>query len=168
MKDRSRSRGKFANSYEREAFKLLRRLAASHASLQTAPAQGGSRASVSPVTEDIELRALNICHNYHLSQREGEAVRFLIEGLTNKEIAARMGISPDTVKVFLQLAMKKMEVSSRSEIMSKFIHLKESNESDIGAGTETSRTVHRPIPNSQGNVAKIRLTPLKERPRCAP
>src|SRR5207253_3714114 len=68
MKDRSRSRGKFANSYEREAFKLLRRLAASHASLQTAPAQGGSRASVSPVTEDIELRALNICHNYHLSQ----------------------------------------------------------------------------------------------------
>src|SRR5207253_5812559 len=85
MKDRSRSRGKFANSYEREAFKLLRRLAASHASLQTAPAQGGSRASVSPVTEDIELRALNICHNYHLSQREGEAVRFLIEGLRSEE-----------------------------------------------------------------------------------
>jgi len=140
MKDRSRSRGKFANSYEREAFKLLRRLAASHASLQTAPAQGGSRASVSPVTEDIELRALNICHNYHLSQREGEAVRFLIEGLANKEIAARMGVSPDTVKVFLRIAMMKMGVSSRSGIMSKFIHVKES---DAGPGTETSRTVHR-------------------------
>ena len=159
MEDGSRTRGEFANDYKREAFELLLRLAASHVSLQTA---------VAHATEDIELRALNICHKYHLSQREGETVRFLIEGLTNKEIAARMGISPDTVKVFLQLAMKKMEVSSRSEIMSKFIHLKESNESDIGAGTETSRTVHRPIPNSQGNVAKIRLTPLKERPRCAP
>ena len=78
-------------------------------------------------TEDFELRALNFCHKYHLSQREGEAVRFLIEGLTNKEIAARMGISPDTVKVFLRLAMMKMEVSSRSGIMSKFIHLKESD-----------------------------------------
>jgi len=159
MEDGSRTRGEFANDYKREAFELLLRLAASHVSLQTA---------VAHATEDIELRALNICDKYHLTQREGETVRFLIEGLTNKEIAARMGISPDTVKVFLQLAMKKMEVSSRSEIMSKFIHLKESNESDIGAGTETSRTVHRPIPNSQGNVAKIRLTPLKERPRCAP
>ncbi|PYU27023.1 MAG: hypothetical protein DMG30_00465 [Acidobacteria bacterium] len=85
---------------------------------------------------------LNICHNYHLSRREGETVRFLIEGLTNKEIAARMGISPDTVKVFLRLAMMKMGVSSRTGIMSKFIHLKES---DSGLGTETSRTVHRPI-----------------------
>ena len=115
MKDRSRSRGKFANSYEREAFELLLRLAAS-ASPQTAVAQGGSGATVrrSPVTEDIEVRALKFCQNYHLSQREGETVRFLIEGLTNKEIAARMGISPDTVKVFLRLAMMKMGVSSRS------------------------------------------------------
>jgi len=134
MKDGSSTRGEFANDYKREAFELLLLLAASHVSLQTA---------VAHATEDIELRALNICHKYHLSQREGETVRFLIEGLTNKEIAARMGISPDTVKVFLQLAMKKMEVSSRSEIMSKFIHLKES---DTGPGTETSRTVHRPIP----------------------
>ena len=131
MKDRSRTRRKFTNFYKREAFELLLRLAASSASPQTAVAQGGPEAT--------ELRALNICHNYHLSQREGEAVRFLIEGLANKEIAARMGISPDTVKVFLRLAMMKMGVSSRSGIMSKFIHVKES---DAGPGTETSRTVH--------------------------
>jgi len=65
-----------------------------------------------------------ICDKYHLSQREGEAVRFLVEGLASKEIAARMQISPNTVKVFLRLAMMKMGVSSRSGIMSKFIHLK--------------------------------------------
>jgi len=135
MKDRSRTRRKFTNFYKREAFELLLRLAASSASPQTAVAQGGPEAT--------ELRALNICHNYHLSQREGETVRFLIEGLANKEIAARMGISPDTVKVFLRLAMMKMGVSSRSGIMSKFIHLKES---DTGPGTETSRTVHDQSP----------------------
>jgi len=67
---------------------------------------------------------LKICHQYHLSQREGEAVRLLVRGLANKEIAARMKISPNTLKVFLRLAMMKMGVSSRSEIMSNFIHLK--------------------------------------------
>src|SRR5207253_9278808 len=132
----SRTGGKFANSYEREAFELLLHLAAS---AQAAVAQGGSRATVRRSTE---VRTLNFCQNYHLSQREGETVRFLIKGLTNKEIAARMGISPDTVKVFLRLAMMKLGVSSRYGIMSKFIHLKES---DSGLGTETSRTVHRPI-----------------------
>ncbi len=64
---------------------------------------------------------LKICHQYHLSQREGEAVRLLVRGLANKEIATRMKISPNTVKVFLRLAMMKMDVSSRSEIMSRFI-----------------------------------------------
>jgi DNA-binding CsgD family transcriptional regulator len=67
---------------------------------------------------------LKICHQYHLSQREQETVRLLVEGLSSKEIAARMKISPNTVKAFLRLAMMKMGVSSRSEIMSKFIHLK--------------------------------------------
>jgi DNA-binding CsgD family transcriptional regulator len=65
-----------------------------------------------------------ICHQYHLSPRVEEAVRLLVHGLASKEIAARMDISPNTVKVFLRLAMMKMGVSSRSGIMSKFIHLK--------------------------------------------
>jgi DNA-binding CsgD family transcriptional regulator len=78
---------------------------------------------------------LKICHQYHLSQREGEAVRFLVEGLTSKVIATRMKISPNTVKVFLRLAMMKMGVSSRSGIMSKFIHLK----ADVGVNSPSSR-----------------------------
>ena len=69
--------------------------------------------------EDI----LKICHGYNLTRREGEAVRLVVQGLTNKQIAARMGISPNTVKAFLRLAMMKMGVSSRSGIMRKFMHL---------------------------------------------
>lgn len=72
------------------------------------------------ITADI----LKICHEYHLSRREEEAVRFLVQGLASKEIAARMKVSSNTVKVFLRFAMMKMGVSSRSGIMSKFIHLK--------------------------------------------
>jgi len=69
--------------------------------------------------EDI----LKICRGYDLTRREGEAVRLLVQGLTNKQVAARMRISPNTVKAFLRLAMMKMGVSSRSGIMTKFIHL---------------------------------------------
>ena len=65
--------------------------------------------------------AAKICQQYHLTPREAEAVRLLILGLASKEIAARMRISPNTVKVFLRLAMVKMGASSRSGIMSKFI-----------------------------------------------
>jgi DNA-binding CsgD family transcriptional regulator len=67
---------------------------------------------------------LKACDQYHLTPREGEAVKLLIRGLASKEIAARMRISPNTVKVFLRFAMMKMGVSSRSGIMSKFINPK--------------------------------------------
>ena len=68
--------------------------------------------------------AAKICAQYHLTARETEAVQLLVLGLASKEIAARMGISPNTVKVFLRLAMVKMGVSTRSGIMSKFISAK--------------------------------------------
>jgi DNA-binding CsgD family transcriptional regulator len=64
---------------------------------------------------------LKICQQYQLTLREGQAVGLLLEGLASKEIADRMKISPDTVKVFLRLAMVKMGVSSRFGILSKFI-----------------------------------------------
>jgi DNA-binding CsgD family transcriptional regulator len=67
---------------------------------------------------------LKICDQYHLTPREGQTVELLLHGLASKEISARMKISPNTVKVFLRLAMLKMGVSSRSGILSKFINAK--------------------------------------------
>jgi DNA-binding CsgD family transcriptional regulator len=46
-------------------------------------------------------------------------VEYLIQGLTSKEIAVRMNISPNTVKAFLRLVMVKMKVSTRSGIAGK-------------------------------------------------
>ena len=88
---------------------------------------GSSLALVLERSPGAAVDTLKICHQYHLSRREAEAVRLLLQGLASKDIAARMEISPNTVKVFLRLAMMKMGVSSRSGIMSKFINPKTSD-----------------------------------------
>ncbi len=62
-----------------------------------------------------------IAQQYHLTVREQQAVRFLTEGFSSKEIAARMGISPNTVKAFLHLVMIKMGVSSRAGVIGKIL-----------------------------------------------
>ena len=56
---------------------------------------------------------------FHLSRREHETVCHLVNGLTTKEVAACMSISPNTVKQFVRLAMSKMGVSTRAGIVGK-------------------------------------------------
>jgi DNA-binding CsgD family transcriptional regulator len=60
-----------------------------------------------------------ISKQFDLTQRESETVELLIQGLTSKEIANRMAISPNTVKAFLRLVMVKMGVSTRSGIVGR-------------------------------------------------
>ena len=60
-----------------------------------------------------------ISAQFGLTQREGETVEFLLQGLTNKDIATRMNISANTVKAFIRLIMVKMKVSTRSGIAGK-------------------------------------------------
>jgi DNA-binding CsgD family transcriptional regulator len=58
---------------------------------------------------------------FNLTQREREALEYLLQGLTIKVIANRMDISPNTVKAFLRMIMIKTGVSSRSAMVSKII-----------------------------------------------
>jgi DNA-binding CsgD family transcriptional regulator len=58
---------------------------------------------------------------FDLTVRERETVELLLQGLTSKEIATRMNISPNTVKAFLRLVMVKMGVSTRSGIVGRVI-----------------------------------------------
>lgn len=69
------------------------------------------------VTGDTALKEL--ADQFDLTLRERETVEYLLQGLTSKEIANRMGISPNTVKAFLRLVMVKMKVSTRSGIAGK-------------------------------------------------
>jgi len=57
--------------------------------------------------------------DYHLTDREQEALIGVTMGLTSKELAMRMNISPNTVKAFLRLIMIKMGVANRSGIVGK-------------------------------------------------
>jgi DNA-binding CsgD family transcriptional regulator len=60
-----------------------------------------------------------IIERFHLTVREQEMVGLLTLGLTSKEIADRMNISPNTVKTFFRLVMTKMGVSTRAGIVGK-------------------------------------------------
>jgi DNA-binding CsgD family transcriptional regulator len=65
------------------------------------------------------LNSGELAERFGLTQRECETVEYLLQGLTSKEIAVRMNISPNTVKAFLRLVMVKMRVSTRSGIAGK-------------------------------------------------
>ena len=50
-----------------------------------------------------------------LTQREREVLALLADGLANKQIASRLGISTNTVKTHLELLFDKLDVSTRTE-----------------------------------------------------
>ena len=50
-----------------------------------------------------------------LSNREREILGLLADGMGNKQIAARLGISTNTVKTHLELLFEKLDVGSRAE-----------------------------------------------------
>jgi two-component system, NarL family, nitrate/nitrite response regulator NarL len=73
------------------------------------------------------LEAFAACPSIHavnakgvelLSKRETEIVNVLAEGLTNREIADQLGLSPHTVKNYLFRIFDKLGVSSRVELLS--------------------------------------------------
>ena len=70
-----------------------------------------------PVAAVLPLRnaAQAVVDHVVLSTREREILGLLADGLGNKQIAARLGISANTVKTHLELLFDKLDVSSRAE-----------------------------------------------------
>ena len=88
----------------------------------TALTPGDSRCSLAIILERGSTGSFSIAQvsqRFHLSAREREVLPYLLNGLTTKEIASGMDISPNTVKVFLRMIMVKMGVSTRSGIVGK-------------------------------------------------
>ena len=59
-------------------------------------------------------------NNFHLTSRECQVLELVAKGLTNKEIARRLTISPKTVDAHLQKIYRKMQVSNRAEAVMAF------------------------------------------------
>jgi len=60
---------------------------------------------------------------FELSNRQLEIVKYLLAGLSNKEIADESCVSEDTIKGHLRHIMKRLEVRSRTGILSKLFDL---------------------------------------------
>jgi two-component system sensor kinase FixL len=73
------------------------------------PEDGAAQGPVGVFVDRLERAPLN--------SREMEVLRFLTQGMTNKEIAARMGISESTVKNIFQQLFAKVRVRSRSQLV---------------------------------------------------
>jgi DNA-binding NarL/FixJ family response regulator len=58
-----------------------------------------------------------------LTDREQEVVTWAVQGLTNKEIAARLGVSETTVKTHLQNIFRKLKVRRRVQLTAHSPHL---------------------------------------------
>jgi len=69
------------------------------------------------------IKQINSKINNHLSEREFEVMKLLFEGYSNQKISESLFISMNTVKAHLKNAYLKLDVTSRSEAISKMLHL---------------------------------------------
>ena len=72
------------------------------------------------VPTDI-LRRLTNESNDTLSRREHEILGLLVDGLTNFQISARLGLSENTVKYYLKAIYQKLNVNSRGGAIAKYV-----------------------------------------------
>jgi DNA-binding CsgD family transcriptional regulator len=89
------------------------------------PRTGGLAEPVLALYLKRELSVVDAVHqvgvDYSLTDREQEALIGVAMGLTSKELAVRMKISPNTVKAFLRLIMVKMGATTRAGIVGRLL-----------------------------------------------
>ncbi len=79
------------------------------------------RVSPLDVVPPVSTAVMAVAAKYHLTERERQALLGISMGLSSKELADRMKISPNTVKVFLRLIMIKMGVATRGGIVARIL-----------------------------------------------
>jgi DNA-binding NarL/FixJ family response regulator len=58
----------------------------------------------------------------HITGREQEIIECVCQGLRNNEIAGRLALSPHTVKAHLNRIFRKLNITSRSKLMTRTMH----------------------------------------------
>ena len=84
-----------------------------------------------PAVRTVDARGLTL-----LSKREIEVVGHLAEGLSNREIAQRLGLSQHTVKNHLFRIFEKLGVSSRVELLNMTLSQSSAVQQSLGSATD--------------------------------
>jgi NarL family two-component system response regulator LiaR len=85
--------------------------------VETIRAAHAGRSTLAPeaVQALVQPATLEPDPGYDLTPRERDVLALLVKGLTNAEIATRLGVSRSTVKVHVSHTLSKLGVSSRGE-----------------------------------------------------
>jgi DNA-binding CsgD family transcriptional regulator len=115
---------KLVNSDESQEFVSGRRLYICHLSELDIGFGASNRVRAVIMTRKrlVQIEQTRLLEKFSMTPRECETVNWLLRGMSGKEIAAKMDISPHTVKVFIRQIMVKMNVSSRVEIVAKVLN----------------------------------------------
>jgi DNA-binding CsgD family transcriptional regulator len=70
---------------------------------------------------DEGLNLESVARKFRLTRRERETVDLLLRDLSTKQIAERMGISPNTAKAFLRSVMIKVGAENRTGIIARIL-----------------------------------------------
>jgi DNA-binding CsgD family transcriptional regulator len=82
---------------------------------RSAAGQGGDGPSLDPITAAVANEVAD------LSPRMIQTLRSLLEGDSEKQAAAKLGVSPHTVHVYVKALYKRYKVSSRAELLARWV-----------------------------------------------
>jgi two-component system nitrate/nitrite response regulator NarL len=105
--------------------------------------------------EALPLRVIDARGTELLSRREQEVVRCVAEGLSNREIAQRLGLTEHTVKNYLFRIFDKLGVSKRVEVVLYAYSLSSSSEAMRSSGGSKAKTTP---PGPAPHVASSRIS----------
>ena len=74
-----------------------------------------------PLCPQSDMTEKRLQERYHLTDREQTLIIYLMQGLTNKEIANWMEVSEHTIKAHLKHLMKKTHTTTRTGLLTKII-----------------------------------------------
>ena len=96
-----------------------------------------------------------------LTKRQRELVNLLNEGATNRDMAGRLGISEDTVKVHMWRLFKRLGVNSRTQAL----HYARTNDLLAGSGDQQAPRPRTTGPVQDASIPDFPCPPFPSHPR---
>jgi len=78
---------------------------------------------IEKVSEHRQFNLKELKERYGLTERQMDILKLLVNGSSNKEIAEALCVTEDTVKGHLKHVMRRLEVNTRTEILSMLFQL---------------------------------------------